>query len=133
MPPLNWAHTLYGPMRLALYRLVPELTILSAPRLPGNRMGVYDDARKTILIDRRLTYTQKRCALVHELVHWSHGDNRCGLNERRTRLETARLLVDEEAYRKAETMYDTDIWQIAGDLNVTMQVIRDWQEWRRMR
>ncbi|MCX8646280.1 hypothetical protein J3T92_06630, partial [Bifidobacterium sp. B4081] len=28
-----------------------------------------------ILIDRSMTYTQKRCTLVHELIHWQHADN----------------------------------------------------------
>lgn len=79
----------YGQMRMALYQVAPDLHVASA-RLPGRLDGVYCLATNTVLIDRRITYTRKRCALVHELVHWQHGDDtsngcRGGKNERRCR------------------------------------------------
>ena len=36
--------------------------------------GFYDETTRTILIDRQLIYCQKRCTLVHELIHWQHTD-----------------------------------------------------------
>ena len=64
----------YGQMRMALYQVAPDLHVASA-RLPGKLDGVYCLSTNTVLIDRRITYTRKRCALVHELVHWRHGDD----------------------------------------------------------
>ena len=92
----------YGQMRMALYDVAPELTVSSA-LLPGNMDGLYCRETNTILIDRRVTYTRKRCILVHELIHWEYGDdttNGCagGRLERRCRKETALLLVDPIEY-----------------------------------
>ncbi|TCE40330.1 hypothetical protein MCC10042_0949 [Bifidobacterium longum subsp. longum] len=64
----------YGQMRMALYDVAPDLHVASA-WLPGKLDGIYCLATNTVLIDRRITYTRKRCALVHELVHWQHGDD----------------------------------------------------------
>lgn len=100
----------YGQMRMALYTVAPDLHVASA-RLPGKLDGLYCLATNTVLIDRRITYTRKRCALVHELVHWRHGDDTThgclgGKNERRCRRETAMLLINSAEYALAERMYD---------------------------
>lgn len=88
----------------------------------------------TVLIDRRITYTRKRCALVHELVHWQHGDDtsngcRGGKLEQRCRHETAILLINPAEYALAERMYDGNPYQIAAELNVTIQIIQDYRQW----
>lgn len=88
----------------------------------------------TILIDRRITYTRKRCTLVHELVHWRHGDDTThgclgGKNERRCRRETAMLLINSAEYALAERMYDGNPYQMAAELNVTVQVVEDYKDW----
>lgn len=88
----------------------------------------------TILIDRRITYTRKRCALVHELVHWQHGDDtsngcRGGKLEQRCRHETAILLINPAEYALAERMYDGNPYQMAAELNVTIQIIQDYRQW----
>lgn len=64
----------YGQIRMALYQVAPDLHVAST-RLPGKLDGIYCLTTNTVLIDRRITYTRKRCALVHELVHWQHGDD----------------------------------------------------------
>ena len=64
----------YGAMRRAIIGL--PVTVSSAI-LPDGLWGCYDDENRVILIDRRLTYTAKRCTLVHELLHWRHGDTGC--------------------------------------------------------
>lgn len=117
----------YGQMRMALYQVAPDLHVASA-RLPGRLDGVYCLATNTVLIDRRITYTRKRCALVHELVHWQHGDDtsngcRGGKLEQRCRRETAILLINPAEYALAERMYDGNPYQIAAELNVTIQII----------
>lgn len=119
----------YGQMRWTADAL--GVTVSSAI-LPPGFAGVYDDETETILIDRRMTYRQKRCALVHELVHWKHGDIACtpklkSKNESRTRIETARMLIHPETYATAERIYDADPFSIADELEVTMQVIDDYR------
>lgn len=121
----------YGQMRMALYDVAPDLHVASA-WLPGKLDGIYCLATNTVLIDRRITYTRKRCTLVHELVHWRHGDDTTsgcmgGKMERRCRRETAILLIDPAEYALAERMYDGDPYQMAAELNVTVQIIEDYR------
>lgn len=121
----------YGQMRMALYQAAPDLHVASA-RLPGKLDGIYCLSTNTVLIDRRITYTRKRCTLVHELVHWRHGDDTTsgcmgGKMERRCRRETAILLIDPAEYALAERMYDGDPYQMAAELNVTVQIIEDYR------
>ena len=89
----------YGAMRRAIIGL--PVTVSSAI-LPDGLWGCYDAATEVILIDRRLTYTAKRCTLVHELLHWRHGDTSCdhvarSREEHRARRETALTLIDHSA------------------------------------
>lgn len=118
----------YGAMRRAIIGL--PVTVSSA-LLPNGLWGCYDNETHVILIDRRLTYTAKRCTLVHELLHWKHGDTGCSNNrskqERRARRQTARLLIDPAELALAERMYDDDLWSIAEELNVTTQVLTDYR------
>lgn len=118
----------YGAMRRAIVGL--PVTVSSAI-LPDGLWGCYDASNSVILIDRRLTYTAKRCVLTHELLHWKHGDtgcsNDCSRQERRTRTQTALLLIDPIELAALERMYDDDLWSIADELNVTMQVLEDYR------
>ena len=119
----------YGQMRR--YADTLNVTIGSA-LLPEGMTGFYDEATRTILIDRQLIYCQKRCTLVHELIHWQHADaTRNGIYgahlERRTRRETALKLVNPLEYQTAEAMYEGDPYQIACELDVTIQIIQDYQ------
>lgn len=118
----------YGAMRRAIIGL--PVTVSSAT-LPDGLWGCYDDETNVILIDRRLTYAAKRCTLVHELLHWRHGDTGCSNDsskqEQRTRTQTARMLIDPAELALAERMYDDDLWSIAEDLNVTTQVLADYR------
>ncbi len=47
--------------------------------------------------------------------------------ERRARTSTALTLVDPAELALLEHMYDDDLWSIADELNVTMQVLADYQ------
>ncbi|NEG89799.1 ImmA/IrrE family metallo-endopeptidase [Bifidobacterium aerophilum] len=120
----------YGRMRMALYETAPGLTVMS-DLLPDKMDGVYCLETDTILIDRRIDLTKKRCTLVHELVHRWYGDDGDGhytaKQEMRCRLETARLMVRVDDYADAERMYDGDAFLIAAELDRTVQVIRDFQ------
>ena len=118
----------YGAMRRAIVGL--PVTVSSAI-LPNGLWGCYDASNSVILIDRRLTYTAKRCVLTHELLHWKHGDDGCSNNrskqERRARTQTALTLVDPAELALLEHMYDDDLWSIADELDVTMQVLEDYR------
>lgn len=118
----------YGAMRRAITGL--PVTVSSAI-LPDGLWGCYDDATEVILIDRRLTYTAKRCTLVHELLHWKHGDDGCANDrskqERRCRTQTALLLVDQVELALLERMYEYE-WQIADELDITTQVLEDYRQ-----
>lgn len=118
----------YGAMRRAIIGL--PVTVSSAI-LPDGLWGCYDASNSVILIDRRLTYTAKRCVLTHELLHWRHGDTGCSNDrskqEQRTRTQTAHLLIDPAELALAERMYDDDLWSIAEELNVTTQVLTDYR------
>lgn len=118
----------YGAMRRAIIGL--PVTVSSAI-LPDGLWGCYDASNSVILIDRRLTYTAKRCVLTHELLHWKHGDTGCSNDsskqEQRTRTQTAHLLIDPAELALAERMYDDDLWSIADELNVTTQVLTDYR------
>ena len=119
--------TLGGAMLRAIIGL--PVTVSSAI-LPNGLWGCYDDENHVILIDRRLTYTAKRCTLVHELLHWRHGDTGCSNDssklERRARTQTALTLVNPTELALLERMYEYE-WQIADELNVTTQVLEDYR------
>lgn len=118
----------YGAMRRAIISL--PVTVSSAI-LPGGLWGCYDNENHVILIDRRLTYTAKRCTLVHELLHWRHGDTGCSNDssklERRARRETALTLIDPLRYGMLEQMYEGNSWNISQELEVTQQVLGDFR------
>ncbi len=121
--------TTYGQMRRQADNL--DVTIASA-HLPGNMEGCYDQHANMILIDRSMTYTQKRCTLLHELIHWAHRDTSMGgiydtRVEHRARRQTALKLINPLEYRTAETMYEGDAYQIACELDVTLQVVKDYR------
>lgn len=118
----------YGAMRRAIIGL--PVTVSSA-LLPDGLWGCYDAATEVILIDRRLTYTAKKCVLTHELLHWKHGDDGCANDrskqERRCRTQTALLLVDQVELALLERMYEYE-WQIADELGITTQVLEDYRQ-----
>lgn len=119
----------YGAMRRAIIGL--PVTVSSA-LLPDGLWGCYDNETHVILIDRRLTYTAKRCTLVHELLHWRHGDTGCSNDssklERRARRETALTLIDPLHYGMLEQMYEGNSWNISQELEVTQQVLGDFRQ-----
>ena len=120
----------YGELR----RLAAGLGItVWSQTLPSGSCGYYDAATDAIIIDRGQSYRAKRCTLVHELVHWSHGDVFHGSVidsrlENRARRETAGLLVDTREYEQAESMYEGESKAIAIELDVTLQIIEDYRD-----
>lgn len=59
--------------------------------------GYYDHASETVHINERLSATERRCTLVHELIHWERGDEPTD----NLSVHTAREVeVDHEAARR---------------------------------
>lgn len=120
----------YGQMR----RLATQLgiSVASSEDMDDDTAGIYCEATQTIIIDRRMTYRQKRCTLAHELVHWEHGDQSCtptlkAKAECRTRRETAMRLIQPTEYAAAEVLHDGHPAGIAEELDVTRQVLDDYR------
>jgi Zn-dependent peptidase ImmA (M78 family) len=106
--------------------------MISSGNLPEKVNGLYDLSLNSIVIERNVNYTQKRCALVHELIHWHYGDDRRDSllyrrAECRTRRMTASVLVSSSKYATLENLYEGNVFLIANDLNVTKNVITDFQ------
>ena len=119
----------YSQMRFACQGL--PVTIDSEHTLPSRRLGLWVPDRRLILIDSRLTWDAKRCVLVHELMHWSHGDG-CypplkRQEERRTRRETALFLIDPVMVRLSAEAYEDDPWLMSEDLGVPETVVEDYR------
>ena len=104
-----------------------DVKIFTRLNLPEGVEGICDTNLKAIGLSRNLTYAAKRCALVHELVHYLHDDGKNTPRlEARTRRETAEILVSPETYRQEEEMYGTDYAQIADDMDITESVLADY-------
>lgn len=81
-----------------------------------------------------LTYTQKRCTLAHELVHWAYGDSACdplyhSREEHRALTHASVMLINPVEYQLAEEMYDGNLLMIALELDVTPQVVKDYRDY----
>ena len=100
--------------------------------LPGALCGYYDDTQRVIHVDSRLSYRQRRCVLVHELWHavFHHEPSihvyACK-DALRVRRLTARLLISVDDYKMAELMFDGEPFAMAQELEVTQQVLQDFQ------
>lgn len=122
-------HVAYGQLR----RIAAGIGLnVWSQQLPRGIAGCYDDEYKAIVIDRTMTYRRKRCALMHELIHWKHGDVTCKWAidcriERRTRRETSLALIDVDEYAQAENIYDGDVSMMSAELDVTRQVAEDYR------
>jgi hypothetical protein len=123
------AHMTYGQMR----RYADTLKISVSSRvLPKGINGIYSRELQVIVIDRRLTYRQKRCTLLHELMHWRHQDHSCeniyaNREETRTRRDAAGALIDLQEYRLAEIEFDGLGECMAEGLEVTADVLLDYR------
>ncbi|MCI1219136.1 MAG: ImmA/IrrE family metallo-endopeptidase [Bifidobacterium sp.] len=94
--------------------------------------GFYFDRMRTVVIDGNMLEFQKRCTLCHELAHARYLDANCrGTAETKTELRarryTALRLIDQVEYASAENVYEGDVYLIACELDVTLQVINDYQ------
>ncbi|MFC4903805.1 ImmA/IrrE family metallo-endopeptidase [Kocuria oceani] len=94
------------------------------------RLSAVTDGHSTIWLDDRLTETEARCALAHELVHLElgHIGHQPQAVEEKVREDAARRLLPLQA------LYTHRHWQgrlygLAEDLGVTEAVLTDRLRW----
>ena len=98
-------------------------------RIADDLNALYDDRKHIIYLSVGLNDRQKRCALAHELIHAKHHDTgRDPKSEWRARKETALWLINPLDYANAERVYDGNTYAIAVQLDVTLQVLHDYQQ-----
>ncbi|QIR69608.1 ImmA/IrrE family metallo-endopeptidase [Kocuria sp. KD4] len=98
---------------------------IEVSRIPLRPLSGYTDSRR-IWLDHRLTATEARCALTHELIHLARGHDRHQppAVENRVRADTARLLVPWAAIT-AHAGSQLNAWHLAQKLGVTERVLAD--------
>jgi hypothetical protein len=92
-------------------------------------MGLWDPAERTIWLDSGLTQGERRCTLMHELVHAERGDGSCA-----TALDTIKreVTVHHEAARRLLPLSDVarallvcvDEYELADELVVDVDTVR---------
>jgi Zn-dependent peptidase ImmA (M78 family) len=113
----------------ALALRLPSLTITTA-LLPDGVKAYYYPEIDTIVLDERLSNAEKRCALMHELVHRAMQDD--GdlpehldlVQERRCRAVTARSLIDIFDLGDA-LQWSDDPHELAEHLVVDIETLND--------
>lgn len=96
-----------------------------AARLPDGLAGATDGTGR-IWLDDRLTETEQRCVLTHELVHVEagHHGHQTPAVEQWVREQTARRLISLEDFLPWRAWQGT-LWQLADELGVTHDVLTD--------
>lgn len=100
-----------------------------ASHLPGDTVGLYVPSLGRIYFDIRLTPSERRSVIAHELGHAHYGhDCDSPSNERQAEAYAATLLVDPEWYAELErvTPHAADI---ADEMCVTVEVIEDYRRY----
>ncbi|WP_236028173.1 ImmA/IrrE family metallo-endopeptidase [Bifidobacterium pongonis] len=117
-----------------LYMRAGEMGLaVESTDLPRDICGLYDDRHGLILLADWLNQRQRRCTLCHELIHAKYHDSGCGSQygikcERRCRRETALALISPVDYGMAEEVYEGNMWMMAVELGVTIQVLNDYRQ-----
>lgn len=115
------------------WRRLRALTEVTLEWHEGGDMGFTDFDRKVISIRRGMTQAERRCTVMHEVLHWHRGPVTVGMadhEEVQVRKETARLLLPTvkligDAYEWA----CGDDEAAADDLWVDVHVLRDRMTW----
>lgn len=98
---------------------------VTTARLPTGMAGATDGTGR-IWLDDRLTTTERRCVLTHELVHIEagHHGHQAEAVEAWVREQTARRLIPLEALQPWRSWQGT-LWHLADELGVTHDVLAD--------
>ncbi|MCI2958182.1 ImmA/IrrE family metallo-endopeptidase [Agromyces atrinae] len=97
-------------------------------RLDDDLLGMFSPTESRIYFDLRLTPIERRSVIAHELGHAYYGhecDNRA--NERQANIYAARLLIEPEAYARAEVL-SSNAHDIADELGVLEILVSTYRE-----
>lgn len=110
------------------YALAEELGVpIVYRKLAGGLQAYWDGAR--IIVDTRLSQTQERCAITHDLMHVIAGDEpylhvlSSPSIEAKRDLQAAELLIDPGAFARAVAFYPDDPAKVAAELGVTNRIL----------
>jgi Zn-dependent peptidase ImmA (M78 family) len=95
------------------------------------RRGLYHDDERLIVLNTRLTGAQATATLAHEMGHAAFGDRASTPRaERRASEYGAALVIDEQDYRRAESLVGPHPGALADELGVTRHLVEAWRRWR---
>lgn len=115
-------HTVIHP-----WRLLHEAEHVMLEWHDGGPMGRAHYATDTISIRRGLTWAQRRCTVVHELLHLRRGAPARGWtaqDEHRVRRETARILIPDVHALGEALAWSSDEHEAADELGVDVPVLQ---------
>lgn len=105
----------------------PDITLVFT-RLPGRERGRWYPDLHAIVLAERLTQAERRCTLMHELVHRMRGDNHVddphllGRQERSCHETVARLLIPFDRLQAA-LQWGRDPQELADELWVDVETL----------
>lgn len=115
----------------SLRKLAATWGSVCAAKLNDGMQGAWCSVYGIILLDDRLTDTQRRCVLAHEISHARHGDSGCTADrwvERRANMEASAMLINPVEYAFAEQLYEGNALMMAQELNVMPWVVGAYRE-----
>jgi hypothetical protein len=113
-------------------RELSHVTLLWHDDSPGAPMGVANFAAQTVSIRRGMTYEQRRCTVLHELLHLDRGPaltTTVGRDEDAVRRATARLMLPSTRVLGDALAWAHDEHEAAEELSVDVGVLRDRLRW----
>ena len=113
------------------YTLAEELGVpIVYRKLAGGLHAYWDGAR--IIVDTRLSQTQERCAITHDLMRVIAGDEPylhalgAAAVEARRDAQAADLLIEPGAFTRAVALYPDDPAKVAAELGITNRILNAW-------
>lgn len=103
--------------------------------LPEGFQAVYDKKNALVYCARGLTVSQRRVALLHELLHVRRGDDgpQPGRVERMIDRQVVRMVVKQSDYIRAERLHGCNVAAMAQELDLPVWVIEGYQDHLRQR
>ncbi|WP_433584604.1 ImmA/IrrE family metallo-endopeptidase [Microbacterium hydrocarbonoxydans] len=113
-------------MRQLIRRAAEQGLRVHGKHLPPGKLGFYSPLEARIYFSLRLTESERRSVIAHELGHAHYGHlcdgTRRDRHESQADIYAARLLIDPAAYAELERV-NPDQHHLAEEFNVTVDVI----------
>lgn len=106
------------------------IAIVYIPGSPNLPDAFWDASSRTIAVKEGLPARYTRSLIAHELGHAHYGHTASTpKSERQADKYAARLLINEDDYRHAESTYGADTETLSFILNVSPGLIEAWREY----